>query len=123
MLWAIYRDDIYLPWVDSLENLYKFVDWLNNFHPDLKFEMSTPSTEGAEFLETFVYTKDGKLHTKRYCKPNDNHLYLIPSSCHPRHVIENNPYNIALRIFKICSEDHEYKKAKMEADIRMEKKM
>ena len=112
LLWAPFRDDIYIPWVDGLDRLNEFYDWLNQFHPDIKFEMSKPSLEGVEFLDTFVYTREGKIHTRPYSKPNDNHLYLMPSSCHPRHIIENNPYSIALRLFKISSEKSEFLKAK-----------
>ena len=115
LLWAPFRDDIYIPWVEDLEKLNAFHDWLNEFHPDIKFEMSEPSLNGVEFLDTFVYTHKGKLHTRPYSKPSDNHLYLVPSSCHPNHILENNPYSIALRIFKITSEESEYLKAKEES--------
>ena len=66
LLWAPFRDDIYTPWVEELEKLNAFHEWLNNFHPDLRFEMSEPSLEGVEFLDTYVYTKDGKIQTKPY---------------------------------------------------------
>ena len=76
--------------------------------------MSTPSTEGTEFLDLFIYLKNGKLETKTYCKPSDAHSYLLPQSCHPTHIAENIPYGVAHRVFKNCSEKDEYLKSKVE---------
>ena len=36
----------------------------------------------------------------------------MPSSCHAKHIIENIPYSIALRLFKITSEKHIFEKVK-----------
>ena len=54
----------------------------------------------------------GKLQTKPYSKPCDDHAFLVPSSCHPAHTLRNIPYSTALRIFKIASEPSEFVKAK-----------
>ena len=99
---------------ESLEKLDQFLLWLNDYHPNLKFTMSTPSTEGTEFLDLFIYSKNGKLETKTYCKPSDAHSYLLPQSCHPTHIAENIPYGVAHRVFKNCSEEEEYLKSKAE---------
>ena len=109
-----YRDDIYITWTESLEKLDQFLLWLNQYHPKLKFTMSTPSTEGTEFLDLFIYSKNGKLETRTYCKPSDAHSYLLPQSCHPTHIAENIPYGVAHRVFKNCSEEEEYLKCKIE---------
>ena len=94
--------------------LQSFLLWLNEFHPNIKFTMSNPSTEGTEFLETYVYMKNGNLCTKSYSKPCDSHAFLIPSSCHPTHTIKNIPYNTAHRIFKLSTEPEEFEKSKIE---------
>ena len=97
-----------------MESLNSVFNFLIRFHPDIKFTMTEPPSEGIEFLDTFVYLKSGVLHTKPYSKPCDNHQYLNPTSCHPTHTINNIPYSIAYRIFKICSEPSEYMKSKLE---------
>ena len=39
-----------------------------------------------------------------YRKPTDQNQYLLPSSCHPAHIINNIPFSLAYRIVRICSE-------------------
>ncbi|KAL5258256.1 hypothetical protein ACHWQZ_G013033 [Mnemiopsis leidyi] len=109
-----FRDDIYVAWSDTLEKLDEFLTWLNGYHRNLKFTMSTPSLEGTEFLDLFIYSKNNRIETTTYSKPSDAHSYLLPQSCHPTHVAENIPYGVANRIFKNCSEESEYYKSKLE---------
>ena len=109
-----YRDDIYVAWTDSLEKLNEFLEWLNTYHPNLKFTMSTPSTIGTEFLDLFIYTNGSKIETKTYSKPSDAHSYLLPQSCHPTHIAENIPYGVAHRVFKNCSVKEEYSRSRIE---------
>ncbi|KAL5264361.1 hypothetical protein ACHWQZ_G005455 [Mnemiopsis leidyi] len=78
-----FRDDIYVAWSDTLEKLDEFLIWLNGYHRNLKFTMSTPSLEGTEFLDLFIYSKNNRIETKTYSKPSDAHSYLLPQSCHP----------------------------------------
>ena len=113
-LFTRFRDDIFVLWLSTHDSLIQFFDFLNSFHPDIKFTMSEPTSEGMEFLDTYVYYKHGILQTKPFSKPCDNHQYLSPNSCTPTHTITNIPYNIAHRIFKISSEPIEYCKAKFE---------
>ena len=61
--------------------------------------MTEPNSEGIEFLDTFVYFKNGMLHTKPYSKPCDNHQYLSPLSCHPYHNIANIPCILCYDVF------------------------
>ncbi len=113
LLWARYRDDVYVPWTYGPALLNHFHQWLNNRIPGIKFTMIS-SEYGTEFLDTYVYYKNGILHTKPYSKPCDDHSFLIPSSCHPSHTIRNIPYSTATRIYKIASEKIEYDKAKID---------
>ena len=114
LVWARYRDDIFVIWQHGLEELQMFHDWLNTLLPGINFTMSEPSSYGIEFLDTFIYYNNFQLCTKIYSKPCDTHSYLCPSSCHPLHSIENIPYNTALRIYKISSEPSEHEKSKSE---------
>jgi len=111
LLWARYRDDVYVPWTHGQEMLEEFHLWLNSRMPGIKFTLKA-SLEGTEFLDTFIYMKAGQLHTKPYSKPCDDHAFLVPTSCHPTHTIKNIPYSTALRIFKLTSEHDEYIQAR-----------
>ena len=111
VLWARFRDDVYVPWTHGQELLDEFHNWLNTRIPGIKFTLKS-SEQGTEFLDTFIYTQMGKLQTKPYSKPCDDHAFLVPSSCHPAHTLRNIPYSTALRIFKIASEPSEFVKAK-----------
>ena len=37
-------------------------------------------------------------------------MYLLPNSCHPRQVMKHIPYSLALRLRRICSNDHYFQK-------------
>ena len=114
LLFSRFRDDIFVAWDAGYDNLIKFFNFLNTYHADIKFTMTEPSTEGVEFLDTFVFMKDGILHTKPYSKACDSHSYLLPNSCHPMHTLKNIPFNIAHRIFKISSDSETYVESKTE---------
>ena len=58
---------------------------------------------------TYVYSNEnGILQTKLYSKPSDTHCYLVPSSCHRTHIVENIPYNTARRVLINNSETQNY---------------
>ena len=110
-----FRDDIFaiFPDDDSIKKCYAL---LNSFYDNISFTMSTISTEGIEFLDTFISYDIDKhtLHTKPFSKPCDSHCYLTPLSCHPTHILRNIPYNIAHRIYKISSNQDIYLESKNE---------
>ena len=54
LLWARFRDDIYIPWTYGQELLEVFHEWLNNRLPGIKFTKNF-SSHGIEFLNSFVY--------------------------------------------------------------------
>ena len=106
-LWCRFKDDIFCPWIMSLEKLYEFNAWINSLHPKIKFTMNFANNpvEGIEYLDTRVYIKDSLIHTTLYTKPSDTHAYLNPNSCHPKHVCTNIPQGVCKRIKRICSEE------------------
>ena len=114
VLWARFRDDIYVPWTHGLDKLIEFHEWMNKQLPGISFTMSQPSENGTKFLDLFVYSKEDQLHTKMYSKDCDDHSYLTPNSCHPTHNIKNIPFSTAHRFFRISSEYEEYIKSKEE---------
>ena len=126
--WSRFRDDIYTPWIYGLQALIIFFEWLNTLHPTIKFTMNHSIDEGTtcncnakshsiggiEYLELFVYDKNGVLHTKSWSKPSDTHTYIVPTSCHPTHVLKNIPFSIASLIARNSSENCEYEISKQE---------
>lgn len=46
IMFARFRDDIFIIWKDSYEQLIKFYNFLNDFHPDIKFTMTELSPTG-----------------------------------------------------------------------------
>ena len=54
ILWARYRDDVYIPWTHGPELLECFLQWLNNRIPGIKFTMEF-SEHGTVHLDTYMY--------------------------------------------------------------------
>ena len=108
LLWWRFRDDIYDPWPHGQTELHKFTDWLNSLDENVQFTLKYTVNHGVDVLDNHVYDKDGKTHTSLFSKPSDTHAYLPPTSCHPYHIVKNNPNQIARRVRKISSEDTTY---------------
>ena len=53
---------------------------------------------------------EGFIKTNLYVKPDKHCTYLLNSSCHPKHICENIPYSLALRLKRICSEHIDFLK-------------
>ena len=62
------------------------------------------SKQDLVFLDTKVHLREGYLIPEVYSKPTDSHEYLHPKSCHPSQVAKNNPYSVALRVRRNCSD-------------------
>ena len=56
-------DDIFLIWTGSKTDLVKILNDLNAKHPSIKFEYKILK-ERISFLDTKIYIKNNKLHTK-----------------------------------------------------------
>ena len=48
------------------------------------------------------------VETDLYTKPTDKHQYLLQSSCHSLHTKRAIPFNLALRLRRICSSDESF---------------
>ena len=61
--WLRYIDDIFMIWTEGPDNLYIFIDYLNNIHSTIKFTSSHFSTN-VPFLDVSVsLTNDGSIST------------------------------------------------------------
>ena len=83
-IWKRYIDDVFAIYQCTEEELEEEMKRFNTFHPTIKFTYQQ-STESIDYLDTTVYVKNGKLHTKVYKKPTDAGLYLHHTSFHPNH--------------------------------------
>ena len=101
-----YRDDTWdLEDHVSEQQLGTFTGYLNSYvlENKIKFKRETSKNE-LVFLDTKVHLKDGFLISEIYSMPTDSHDYLNPRSCHPPEVTRNNPYSVALRVRRNCSD-------------------
>ena len=111
LLWLRYLDDSFCLWTDTIQKLKEFLEFLNGFHPSIKFTMDY-SPYQINYLDVLI-TKDesGKtLRTSLYIKPTDTHQYLHPQSCHRavykksvpyRQLFQPNEYALKRKIYNI----------------------
>ena len=108
LLWLRYLDYIFCLTTDSIEKLKEFFEFLNAFHPSLKFTMDY-SPDQINYLDVLI-TKDESRKTSRtsLCtKPTDTHHYLHAQSCHRSVYKKSIPYSQAVRMKRICSEEED----------------
>ena len=103
-LWWRYRDDVFDLWQQGLPALHQFTDFINSLYPTIKFELVFSERE-LHVLDLTLYLVDGFIRTDVYSKPTDSHLYLPPSSCHPKHVFKAIPFGVATRLKRNCSDE------------------
>jgi len=102
-LWWRYRDDVFDLWQQGLPALHEFTDFINSLYPTIRFELVFSERE-LHVLDLTLHLIGGFIQTDVYSKPTDSHLYLPPSSAHPKHVFKAIPYGIATRLQRNCSE-------------------
>ena len=73
LVWLRYIDAMFFIWNENEEKLEQF---LNNFHPNLKFT-SEKSKKSVNFLDVTVSLIDQHLETDLYYKLTDCHQFLI----------------------------------------------
>ena len=106
-LYTRYIDDIFFIWNGTENELLEFFRNINGIHRTIKFEPNY-STSEINFLDTVVYkNQSGILQTKLYQKPTDRTNLLHFKSAHPTATKTSIIYSQALRIKRICSEEHE----------------
>ena len=104
--WKRYRDDTFnIEKYLEEQELSSFTEYMNSniLGSKIRFTMET-IRQDLMFLDTKVHLKNGYLIPEIYSKPTDSHEYLNPKSCHPPQVTRNNPYSVALRVRRNCSD-------------------
>ena len=95
---------------ETLITADQLLSYLNNMNQNIQFTMET-SHEKIPFLDVLIIlTKDLKntnlyhVSTDIYHKPTDTFSYFPFTSCAPRHISRNIPYNLARRVMTIVSD-------------------
>ena len=109
LVWFRFIDDIFFIWTHGKEKLTQFFNQCNIFDPHIKFERTSSNTK-IPFLDVQVINDNGKISTDLYTKPTDTHQYLNWTSCQPRHTKTSILYSLALRLRRICSNNHFFEK-------------
>ena len=108
LLWLRFIDDIFMIWTHGLDELHKFISYLNSIHPKIKFTHEH-SLNSIDFLDTTVkIDSDRMLHTTLFEKPTDTHLYLHHTSAHNRPCHTTGPFGQFLRIRRICTKNDDF---------------
>ena len=103
IIWKRYIDDIFVIWPESKDELFSFIEGINESHETIKFTYEASDKE-LSFLDIKMTNKEGIIHTDIHIKETDSRKYIDFKSCHPRHCLNNIPYSQALRLKRLCSE-------------------
>ena len=103
--WSRFRDDCFSPWFGSHDDLVRFTGWLNSLSPSIKSTVKH-SDKQLEVLDTSLCIINGRIESRVYSKPTDDHMYLLPQSSHYRSMHLHIPFVVALRMRRICSREN-----------------
>ena len=85
------------------DQLAEFFNILNSMSPTLKFTMQSDRSR-LSFLDVMIIKNGDRVTTDVFYKITDTKHYLMFDSCHPRHIRNNIPYNLARRLCTIISD-------------------
>ncbi|CAG2241964.1 unnamed protein product [Mytilus edulis] len=111
---SIYRDDGFVLFDSSEDNLMTFFDIANTIHPLIKFTHEI-SSESIQFLDITVFKgerweKMQILDVKLYRKPTDNFQYLERTSTHPTSVFKGFITAEIIRFRRSCNNLKDFNK-------------
>ena len=102
LYWKRFRDDIFAVWNHSLQELHKFLEFMNSIDTSgkIKFNMSVANNNSVlEFLDlSLPINEDKKICVGVYAKATNSLTYVLPSTCYPKWSINKVPKGIALRL-------------------------
>ena len=89
-------------------DLENFISFVCNFHPALQFEYQISSSY-LSFLDIKLQITDNHITTSIFYKEIDSHSYLHNDSSHNPKCIISIPFSELLRIWRLCSDDEDFK--------------
>jgi len=106
LIWKRYIDDVFMIWTHGEQTLLELLQYMNTFHPTIKFQFSFSPTD-INFLDTTIYlTPERKLESTLYTKPTDSSMLLHYTSHHPRQCKSGTIYSQALRFRRIITDNN-----------------
>ena len=112
-LYKRYIDDIVGATSGSREEIEVFANYVNGFHPSLKFTWIISDVQ-LPFLDLCLKPVSDRLLTSIHYKDTDTHSYLYYTSSHPARCKNSIPYSQFLRLRRICSEDNDFENKSIE---------
>lgn len=108
-----YIDDVFLLWPNN-QNLQKFFQSLNSFHPSIKFT-TNHNNQSIDFLDISIYKgslfeSTSKLDIKTFQKTNNQYQYLHFTSNHPKTIHRGLIIGECIRYIRTNTSEHNYKK-------------
>ena len=94
-------DDVFFSLTHGEQELEKFLNYLNNFTPNLSFTHK-PSKTSIPFLDHKVILTDAQLETYFYMKNTDHYQYPYYVSSHPEQTKRSAVYSETLQVNKLC---------------------
>lgn len=80
----------------------EFKDLLNKINENIQYVMEYNSNQ-LLFLDILILKNGTNKETDIFYKPTDSIQYKLFTSCHPKHIGVNLPYNLAKRKYTIIS--------------------
>ena len=91
-LWKRFIDDIIMIWSHGRSSLEKLLEFINNIHPTIKFEVTISDTS-VNFLDTVLYfDEDMRLRTDLYIQPTVVYCYII------NHIIQSPVKSVSFTV-------------------------
>ncbi len=113
LIWKRYIDDVFCVWPGPPEDLKRFIDFLNEAHPTIKFTYECSDTS-IDFLDLTLYRGERyKTHKildiKPFFKKTNKFQYLEYSSAHPKKTFSSLIKGELTRLLRACSNEKDYK--------------
>jgi len=104
--WLRFRDDTWLIWEHSLEDLHAFVSYLNLVHPRIQWTFEIEKNNVLSFLDVLIRREDdGSFTTSVFRKKTHSDRYLHFSSDHPLKDKISGLKTLKYRAIKYCSNE------------------
>ena len=119
--WQNYRrflDDGIIFWDKRLCDFNEVFDILNSVHPTIEFTMERSDIE-LKYLDVLIYKTNEGFKTVVKTKDTDSGTFVHYDSYHPKHCLENIPYNMARRVRALTDEDDQAFSQMMELKSRL----
>ena len=122
--WKRYIDDVFSLWDCNRNEVERFIEQTNTFHPTIKFTAEISENE-IIFLDTVVFKgerfiKESILDIKTHYKPTETFQYTHFTSCHPPGVKRGFIKGEAIRLLRTNSSKTTFEKCLTNFKRRLE---